>query len=574
MLGSQRTFDVLTRTANRAAIAVLRHGLQNDAGDDKALRRQCAVALAGRPEPESADVLLDHWRLLDQTDIDALRPTCRTINAAVGRRFAAHRIDRAVPIDAAIDATLRLYLLDRFASLVDVAESDECPSLRRSASEAILTMVRPIGIDARNKRPVETIRGPVLTRLLRSVLRYPAHQNHDLIDAFLTTATWADSSLQRWLATHGQTGGPIVDRFQTSDRPGVIELLAGFLRRPRLPFGVADALCNRTDRSMATAILETVGDHLSDNAHRHLTRLGLPRSLHAIAPEHDVKPSPSTPGVSPHAVAPEHRLATVHIHSASSGDFRLVLPIALHALDHWGRPATIDTSANKDVTADRDGTADIDIDIDTTAEAAAAMHTAIAAAMNRCDVPDELWTIQTMLRQSPGAELLHRLIDLLDYPEPAIAKAARRLLAPLHADSMLSHLPSMDDASARRFGQWVMRIDPNAIAIVRRAMRHPVMRFRIEAIRCVEAMASAEPLKDSLMRMALDDHQAVRIRAALAMASARDDETMQTLRSMLSLPDSQVRDAATQAIQIRRSAATAAATAAATVTEQSRDDRP
>ncbi len=194
-------------------------------------------------------------------------------------------------------------------------------------------------------------------------------------------------------------------------------------------------------------------------------------------------------------------------------------------------------------------------------------NAAATFAMTQCEIPDaELWMRAALpladgdeqkILADQNANLLQRLIDLLDHPDPVLVDSVRRVLRPLHADQMLGRFESLRPRSRRRLGSVVQRIDPNTIERVRGALRHPVLNHRLQAIAMADALAAVDSLSDSFERIAQQDHQEARMQAAQAMGSANGKVTLGLLQQMTELPDCPVKDAAIEAIQKRQKVASA-----------------
>jgi len=145
------------------------------------------------------------------------------------------------------------------------------------------------------------------------------------------------------------------------------------------------------------------------------------------------------------------------------------------------------------------------------------------------------------------------LIPLFEHPNPAVVRAVRRILGPLHADAMLEKFGKLRARSRRRLGRVVMRVDPDAVGRVRDALRHPVLGKRLEAIAAADALGIVDQLAEAFAHVIREDHQEARVRAAEVLSEAESEETLQILRETVTLPESPVRDAAIRAVAFRES---------------------
>jgi hypothetical protein len=416
----------------------------------------------------------------------------------------------------AMEAAQALELNRLLPELILLAESSASRTIKQRATEAVLAMVGPLGADARCDRNQPTVRGPVVSRLADSVRRFAMHRNEALVDAFLMASTWGDSDLRQMLSDGPQLE-LIFRRLAESADAGVIDLLAGFIRRRNVHDRIGRTIQSRRDEAFRDALLRKIGGEPTATVLRNLHDIGMPAVCRGGEALLD-------------SIAPHYRAALIHLYVAANSD----IVETLHLI-----AATVERSTG--------------------------CETAAAIGFSRCEVPNvEFWMRaavpvadgdETMIAADDNARLLKRLIDLLDHGDPAIVRGVRRVLGPLHADEMLSRFASLRPRSRRRMGRVVMMIDPDAIDRVRDALRHPVLRHRLEAIAMADALAVVDLLSDSFEHIAREDHQEARIRAATVMSQAHGAKTLQLLHEMIDLPECPVRDAAIQAIQRRVKAA-------------------
>lgn len=531
MNGIDRTYHLLATTSNRAAIAVLADGLLSKSPSIRSIALSCLVE---RSEPEATDLLLAHWGALSAEDHRSIEGQANRIGKAAARCFANNKL-----VPSAIAACSALKLYDQVDALATLAENPGGLSIARSATDALIEMSKPIGSEARLDRPVWAIRGRFIHRLSESVSRFSQHRNKSLIDAFLIASTWSDAPLRAWVSGDDAISRLVQRRLHACESVGIVELLAGYLQRRRIPDAVTRSLANHESDSVASAILRTIGNSPTIATRANLKTIGVPKSL-AGGVDRCVD------------IIPANRSAMVHAYSAAGKSFEEILSVLLFAIHHWKQP---------DVVA------------------------AVALALSRCPIASKQWMMRAAIAVSklldgsgpadveqsvaetnprsleslgsnslpdPASKIVAQLIDLLSHHDAAVAMGARRMLTPLHAESLLASFDNLRERSRRSLGRIVMRIDPQAINRVRDALRHPVMERRLEAIASADALSAVELLGNSFIRIAREDHQAARVRAAKAMGNATDALTYSLLEEMLELPESQVRDAAQAALAIRR----------------------
>ncbi len=418
----------------------------------------------------------------------------------------------------AIDAADQLELTNSLLPLITLAESSGSQQIKRKASEVVLRLVHPLGKRARQNRDQPTVRGPVLARLVDSVQCFPMHHNERLIEAFLEISAWPDGDLRLLLEKPSPARDLICKQLEHTTETGAIELLAGFVRRRELPACIVQVIGARSDRPFRDALLNHIGQDLTGTVQKNLQAIGLPTSCKGGEVVVD-------------DVDPEQLPALIHLYVSACPDVIETLQVVAAAAERGG---------DKCMAAATIGLAHCQ-----TPDASFWMQAAIPVADGNPDA----------IAGNENARLLNRLIKLLQQNDGALVRSVRQILSPLQVENIIGRLESLRPRSRRRLGKVVMMIDADAITRVRDALRHPVLRDRLNAIAMTEALGCVDLLAESLAHIAREDHQDARIRAAEVMGAATDDATLQLLEEMTRLPECGVRDAAVVAIQKRQLAA-------------------
>jgi hypothetical protein len=510
MQGLNLTYEALAKTRNEAAVDVLLAALSDESDDT---RRRALTAIISRSEPKSAQQVLAHWDLLQADDLRVLRPKKKWLAPAVESMLKEGGDD----VSVAIEAATALGITTVMDHLVSLAESSGSRQLRQTATDAVIDLVQPLGHDARLDRGQPTVRGPVLARLADSVRRFSMHKNEQLVDALLLVVTWGDADFRQLIGEKSDQFELICKRLRHSHYPGINDLVAGFLRRRRIPEPISAIIRQREQVEFRDALLRTIGSDPSATIVRNLGDIGVPvscRGGESLVQE----------------VPPEYRAAVAHLYTA----------------------------------ADTDELRKLNIVTDTVLRGGPGCESAASSCFARCEVPSiEIWmraavTIadgnEAGIARDENSRLLTRLIDLLDHSDPALVRSVRRILQPLHAEEMLYRFDSLRPRTRRKLGRVVMRVDPDALDRIRDALRHPVLKNRLAAIATADAFAAVDLLSDSFRHISREDHQEARIRAAKVMSNAESEDTLTMLREMVQLPESPVRDAAVEALQKREQA--------------------
>lgn len=513
MQGLDLTIETLGKSRNSAAVDVLVAALDSPSDDQRSGALQ---ALICRKEQRAADLLLSNWDKLKEQDVEIIRGSEFHMQMVVER---ALDIDNPTDqIEEAISAAESLNLASVLPQLISITETIRSESLRVRAGEAVKRIAEKLGSAARNEKDQPSVRHPVLALLTKSLHRHSSHHNDDLVEAFLLASTWNDREIRQVMGDQSPEFKLIQRKLIKSTHPGILELLTECLKRRELPAQIVPVILKRDDPCFRNALLKSIGSDPTQAVLRNLRETGMPRCC--IGHEAVFEDLP-----------PDCIAALAHVHVACNQDY----VETLHLIALTAEQGTRENMA------------------------------AAAIALLRCEVPNELCWMRAALEIAESepesncldetARLLQRLVELLDYPDTNLNRSLRIALSTLHAPKMLPHFEPLRSRSRRRLGYVVMKVDPDAIYRVRDALRHPVLKKRLQAIAMADAFDAVDLLYESFEHICREDHQEARIRAAEAMVSATSQATLRLLQEMAELPSSPVRDAAAAAIQARETSA-------------------
>ena len=507
MQGLSLTYQTLAQSRNQAASDVLVAAIESA---NSSLVTMAVSALVKRPDAHVTEDVLKRWEKLSKKDIAVLRKASPWMDAFVLQTLQSGAGD----VERAIQAARDLQITTAIEPLVLLAESSSSQLIRKTASDAVLELVVPLGRVAREDNSNVSARNSVLSCLASSVNRFSMHRNEMLVEAFLCTTTSGDGDLRRMISDQGPAFELIGTRFKSSEHPAVIDLLASHICRRNLHSGMIDLIRNRTDDAFRDTMLDKIGSAPTGNTLKNLQQLGIPASCKNSS---ELMPN----------LDPSRRAALVHLYINADSDTISTMQTIVSAIKLGGPHC--EAVAAKGLTSCEV----MDIDF--------WMRAAVPVADNDAEE----------IACDENAQLLQDFIDLLDHPDAGILDGIRHILSPMHATAMLPRMATLRARSRRRIGRVVMMIDADAIERVRDALRHPVLDRRLEAIAMADSLALVDLLSDSFSHISTQDHQQARIRAAEAMGEASGSETMQLLQSMVQLPVSPVRDAAELAMQQR-----------------------
>ena len=481
MQGQELTYAVLSRTRNEAAVDVLLACLDSELQENREL---ALSTLMQRREDRVPAKLLARWPLLKSSDHLLLRTRKTWFEGAVSQALKHRGSDTVTAIAAAESLELTKFI----PMLVDLAETGETEEIQQRATSAALKLAHILGSRARCDRDSPTLRNPALERLLKSIQRYDAHENMMLIDTFLVLSVWGDSELRRIMSEATIVRKLVLERFLESNHIGVLDLLAGSIKRRQMDEQVTRLIRRRSDHAFRSVFLNAVGPDPSSVILKNMANIGM---LNCCRGGERILGKISKSQIP----------ALIHLYATAGPD-------AIQTLHLIASVAEINDPFN---------------------------DTCLSFALSHCSLPDSECIVRAALQiahddtdvdNNENARLLTRLIPLLDHKDESIVRGIRRVIQPLHAQEIMSRFETLRPRSRRMLGRVVMMVDPQALQRVSDAIRHPVLKNRMAAIAMADALSIVDLLSESFAHIAQEDHLEARISAAEAMANARGDATL------------------------------------------------
>ncbi|MEM6979266.1 MAG: hypothetical protein AAF539_06315 [Planctomycetota bacterium] len=546
MSAQQATFDVLSKSRSDAAAAVLGRAVRSSSTQMFAIK-----ALAASRHPAHHAELITAWRLSPEAVTDALG----TSNAAqmIDEHAESWHLALATSLlDQALSREDRCRHLDMalqyphptlLVPLVRIAQKNPDATVGDRAGQALLKLCNQLGEFGRagqqrqssdvvaHHRVARRVRSEALRKLHNELHRDDMKSGSQtvirplVLDAWLSLASWEDSLLRQAFEFKSPLGSSLVKRLRSSRQPGVVRLLAGYIRRQQIPERVLHPLMLRKDVAMRDAMLEAVSRQPNASTLGHLREYGLPESLRG---------------------GRELMLGLPVVHDAALCQAYSV------ALPNDGETLAVILSA--------------------LIRRSPSIEAVVAESLGRCHVPEltrwvpaatrdhDLPTTDDLMHHinsSPDAVthrdacVLEGLIELTLSTSPRLQAVGRRLLSKLNLDELLPQFAQLSPAQRRRMGQLMLRVDTTSLDTIRDGLRHPVMRRRLEAIEFAEALALVDLVLDPLAVIAEDDHQLARIAVAKALGTAKSEQSLEVLYKLSQSLQGSVADTASAAIRER-----------------------
>ena len=487
--------------------------------------------MAHRKDVKSLNWLINRFEKYHDDLLSALTTKSGELDAgylgtAVTKQLAKDGWNQAIGLRL-IDLVDCLNQTASLARLIDLAQNHEDSLIRAASGEVTLALASPLSKAVRHRGDGERInpeserfRQSIAELLGEAVERYNTHRNTDLLDAFLVISDWNDALFQRLLSDESPTQETLLRRMRTSEHQSVLQLLAGFIRRRKIPGPVIGLLLRRHDAKFCETLLETIGDNPTPVTAINLREYGLPDFLRggesfmrSLGSDRDGAMCNA------YSIAMPHEPESIHL---------------VIAMLERGGPSTIRTAELCLKRIEAPELADwIDVLEDSLEQqsAADAANDDSATAGRKSDFDRPL-------------QLLDDLIALSDHESKPLAAAAQSLLTHLNTAEVLPIFGDLSPEVGKQLGRILMQTDSGTLDMIRQGLRHAVMQNRLDAIAFAESLGLIDLMIDPLRQIAQTDHQLAKLRTAQALAHGTGSQSEAVLRDLCSIQDGSLRDAA------------------------------
>lgn len=517
--GLQTTLNILSRTANESALAVLLPALDSPNLD---VRHGALTALLRRREPLASETII---RRLDRMD-DRSR---QIVQEHPGRLVGAFRnaLLGNDPEMCALCCRAALWLreYDLTPTLAAVAEMPDHPHFRQ-ACDTLMGLVRCLYQELASPPPPSERRDPQLTRrhvigaLELAVQRFGKHKNSLLVEAFLLLVNRENALLKSILQSPLHPAFLCLnDLLHRSEHGGAIRLLLSFLDDPKAPSAALSAAANRSDlrflRHFLRRLARSTSSHVAQNLKRIESITWFRGDLKVLEQLEDA----AQPGVV--------RLAVQSAISRPSA-----LAVVRHVLLR-GKPAGRRAAAAA-----------------LTEFTGAEANSLALAALDDPDPQVQAIAVrQLRARGIPGA--LTRVVEMVDSPYAVVRRAAFDSLSEFTFARYLGAFDMLEDDVRRSTGEMVRKLDPQATELLRHELESPARNRRLRGVAMARAMSLVEPYREIILRMLDDEDFLLRAEAASAAGLLSCEASLLALKNALNDHSPSVQEAARESLRNR-----------------------
>lgn len=518
--GIQKTWNVLARTRNRAAVPVLAAAMVSPDGQ---MRSGALRALARRSDPESLQQALAHYGRFQEQEkavlAEALRDMPRWLTATLGD--AAQHGD-ATRCQNACQVAILCHDYDLIPKLVTVAEDRHHPHVDQVAA-TLFRLANLLHHELRNKQRERGRRDPffarrhVLTALEHSLGRYAQHQRLEIVESFLLLAPSSNPTLRRVLQeTHHPCHAQAVASLASSAGAGILQLLLELLRDTHAPPSVLGIIAGRTDRKFLDLLLRTAGEPVSLRVLQNMSRLS---RIEWLQSEREVLLE----------LDGRAQAAAVEMAGAANIDRENRFDLLVMLLRRGGAEGRRASCA-----------------------ALADFHRPQAVPLVLAALEDPDRGVQAaaarQLRRRHVPHALERLVDMLNSPATEVRDAARESLREFSFSRYETSFELLDDSARRATGSLVFQVDAAARTRLSQMLAAPSISTRIRAIEMIGAMGAEDAMADQLQAALADANVAVRAAAATALGRSSSTGVIPALEKTATDAHRGVREAAEQSL--------------------------
>ncbi len=511
MGGLETTWRVLATTKNETATDVLLAVLDDPREEYvvSALR-----ALLMRRDARGLTEIVRRWDRFSTTWKEVVREQSGRLTGALRDALVQ---DEPSLFANACAAAVWLGEFDLIPVLVNVAEAPMSPRAQQAATtllrlaELLQEQLTSTRERARRSDPL-VVRTRVVAALEKSLLRWPHHQRHEILEAFLLLCPRDNATLKHILNhPHDPAYLRVLELLGHSGQTGIVRLLLSYLDDRQAPTAALQTLARRHDPEFLSGLLKKIGYEPSAAARRNLKLIQDFPWLRTHPARFDELDD-----------AGQH--AAVQMLAASAikpNDLRMLIEYVLKKGRPAGRRAAAEALRRLQGADANRLVLDALHDSDPLIQAAALGH--------------------VRQRALPGA--MTRVVELLESDHETVRAAARKCLADFTCERFLMAFDMLSPEARQSTGKLVAKVDLRAVVLLGDELGSSSRNRRIRALEATAATGLAPALEERLIAMLAEEDHYLRVKAAEALRYCDTPRVKQALRERLLDPHLSVQSA-------------------------------
>jgi len=519
--GFQVTLTQLAHLPNRTAAKVLGVGID---GSVPVVRAACIQAYSKRTDVYSQRNFLARLRRFTPSEIASLEVQTENFRGTIRSVLASDDDSLA---RAACHMVVSRRAFDEIPALVTAASRTDAEGVANAASAACLQLARTLhdAIASYSQKPS----GPdpsfprrwAVTALGKAVDQYSDHRRLELVEAFLLIAPTEHPTLLRVMCDDDHPAHEtLISSLRTSPSVGAISLLARQYDNPKALKSLLEIAANRTDAAFRTAFLEALGYPVSERVLNNAMRVGRIRCI-------------EKPTADWFELSDEQQASAMQLVGNSAFSRRTKLEIIEQFLQHsapLARRMACNALAAISTTEAVERLEQLldDDDLQVVALAAKALH--------ERGVPD----------------IAPKLSELLDNENREVSSIARIALREFTFAKFINQFDDLSQHDRDEWGQVVVHTDPTAIEQVTRELGAATLTRKLRGLQMTASMGVGEELEKILLKLSEHSDVAIRVEFVRSLAKCRSRAIGAAICDASADPNTAVRNAADQAIRLRR----------------------
>lgn len=511
--GLKKTFEVLCRTENEAAVRALIPALDSRFAT---IRDQALEALLKRRSPAGHREILarlhtfhEAWRKVVAENRFRLIPALREAIVASHQQLCINACQAAI--------WLRQY--DLAVAMITGLEDPNHPHaavLGNALLELSELLWEELSGPRADEGDVHFVRRRVVEALGNAVARFSKHRRREIVEAFLLLTYRDDAVLRQVLHDpYHAAFVALVDLLSKSPHEAMIGLLLSFLDDPRPPSAAISIISKRSDLKFLQRFLEKVGRNSAGPVARNLQRIetlvwvGYTATLDALT-------------------EPEQE-AAVRLAMESGIPRGQAYVLVEHVLRH-GKPA-----GRRAAAAALDQFRGVDANL------------AALAALDDDD-PEVQARILVQLRSRGIPGSLARLVEMIDSPHAVVRCAARQCLEEFTFPRYLASFDLLDDEVRVSTGELVKKVDSQTVPLLKAELESMVRSRKLRGLAVARALRLVREVEEAVVPLLQDEDHLIRAEAAATLGGSRSQQAREALAEALHDRSLAVREAAKKSL--------------------------
>jgi len=514
--GIQSTFDLLAKTDNCAAVAVLIEGIDASVPE---VREASFAALLRQSNVAAQRAIVERWPTLSAAQRGWVETSGISLYAALQEIFTSENSEL---FDQAVEIAIQCRSYENLPLLIQLAQQRQ-HARHDSAVGAVHKLVVALQAELKaapdkRRHGIENRRRDVIAALQDAISQFDEHQNLQLLEAFLILVTRENQLLREaWSSTKHPAHSAILRLLRLTSRPEILDLLAGSVLEAHPSQPVIKIVGLRHDLLFLKTLLSKIDDPFSEDLRRNLSRVD---HLTWCDEHSDVLDQ----------LDGKLQATAIFVAAASSLKNEKLYQLLCHLAESphpEGRKAAIEKLSSFVDTK----TNEIILD------AVEDDHAAVRA------------EALSQLRPRGITGAIKLLLKHIDSPHITIQDVVRDALSEFNLTRYLAVFDKMSEDARKNTGRLVRQVDVNTVGLLSKELQNEATARQLRALQVIEVMQLETEIESELLIALRHDDHFVRAEAARLLGNCPTANSQNALRDAMLDRNVRVRENAEAALQ-------------------------